>query len=228
MPFLFHRDYAPQNGTSSNDDVWRPGGSIDRPAEEDNDGWGSSTTPSVPKQDPFSTSTSETGGGWGSSNNDNVSSGTWAPSTNIAQQSNETAASLSTSNLEDNTTSRYGSGIDAATMGAADGEEAPVWFMERVCIQLRDDDATAVIVETNNNVAVIKMSDESSRTIRASECVMVQPKEHDTVLVTGGAELGVEGELICIDHTDAIIKDSNEDFKIVDFVHIAKIVGDQN
>jgi transcription elongation factor SPT5 len=55
---------------------------------------------------------------------------------------------------------------------------------------------------------------------------MVPPKEHDMVLVTGGADVGEEGELVCIDGTDAILKDSNEDFKIVDFVHLAKIVGD--
>ena len=46
------------------------------------------------------------------------------------------------------------------------------------------------------------------------------------VLVIGGADVGVEGELICIDGSDAILKDSNEDFKIVDFVHLAKIAGD--
>ena len=52
---------------------------------------------------------------------------------------------------------------------------------------------------------------------------MAAPKEHDTVLVTGGADVGVEGELVCIDGTDAILKDANEEFKIVDFAHLAKI-----
>jgi hypothetical protein len=28
---------------------------------------------------------------------------------------------------------------------------------------------------------------------------MVTPKEHDTVLVTGGNEIGLEGTLICVD-----------------------------
>ena len=55
---------------------------------------------------------------------------------------------------------------------------------------------------------------------------MVAPKENDTVLVTGGADVGVEGELVCIDGSDAILKDSNEDYKIVDLVHLAKIVND--
>jgi transcription elongation factor SPT5 len=46
-------------------------------------------------------------------------------------------------------------------------------------------------------------------------------------LVIGGADVGVEGELVCIDGSDAILTDSNEDFKIVDFVHLAKIAGDR-
>jgi len=52
---------------------------------------------------------------------------------------------------------------------------------------------------------------------------MATPKEHDTVLVTGGADVGVEGELVCIDGDDAILRDADEFFKIVDFVHLAKI-----
>ena len=109
-------------------------------------------------------------------------------------------------------------------MGAADGEEAPVWFMERVCVELKKDKSKAVIKETNNNVAVVELEEKNTtETINASDCTMVEPKEHDTVLVTGGADVGVEGELICIDGTDAILKDSNEEFKIVDVVHLAKI-----
>lgn len=108
-------------------------------------------------------------------------------------------------------------------MGAADGDEAPVWFMERVCVELKKNKSRAVIKETNNNVGVVELEDKTSETINASECTMVEPEEHDTVLVTGGADVGVEGELICIDGTDAILKDSNEEFKIVDVVHLAKI-----
>ena len=55
---------------------------------------------------------------------------------------------------------------------------------------------------------------------------MVVPKEHDIVLVTGGADIGVERELVCIGSTHAILKDSNEDFKIGDLVHLATTVGD--
>ena len=114
-------------------------------------------------------------------------------------------------------------------MGAADGEEAPVWFIERVCVELKKNKATAVIKETNNNVAVVELEDKTSISIHAGDCTMVAPKEHDTVVVTGGADVGVEGELICIDGPDAILKDStNEDFKIVGLTHLAKIIGDSN
>ena len=114
-------------------------------------------------------------------------------------------------------------------METADGDaaETPVWFMERVCVQLKSDESVAVIKEvTSDSTALIELEDKSTKTVRVGELSMVPPKEHDMVLVTGGADVGVEGELVCIDGTDAILKDSNEDFKIVDFVCLAKIVGD--
>ena len=203
---------------------------MDRQAEDDNDNdnWESSgTSPNTKQQDPFSTSAGETGGGWGSSNNDQAG-GTWTPSTTDGQQNNDTNISIPADNQEKTDVSRYGSGINAATMGAADGEEAPVWFMERVCVELKKNKAAAVIKEINNNVAVVEMEDKSTATIYASECTIVAPKEHDTVLVTGGIDVAVEGELICIDGTDAILKDSKNDgeFKIVDLIHLAKIAAD--
>ena len=214
----FYSGFTPSI-SSGNDDVWRPGGALDNSNEDDNDNWGSSSnTDSAKKQDPFSNTTADTGGGWGNDQQE----ATWTPSTTEDQQKNEIPIS-STSEKKENNGFKYGAGISTATMGAADGEEAPVWFMERVCVQLNKNNATAVIKETNNNVAVVELEDKTIETINASECTMVEPKEHDTVLVTGGADVGVEGELICIDDSDAIIKDSNEEFKIVDVVHLAKI-----
>ena len=52
---------------------------------------------------------------------------------------------------------------------------------------------------------------------------MVAPKENDIVFLTGGAVVGVEGKLVCIDGTDAILKDL---FKIVDLVYLVKIDDD--
>jgi len=103
------------------------------------------------------------------------------------------------------------------------GEDAAVWFMERVCVQLKKNSAQAVIKEINGSQAVVELEDKSTQTVRNGEVTMVPPQEHDMVLVTGGADVGVEGELVCIDGTDAILKESNENFKIVDFVHLAKI-----
>jgi transcription elongation factor SPT5 len=120
--------------------------------------------------------------------------------------------------------SRISSDINVSTTMGGDGGSAPVWFMERVCIKLIKDDKVAVIKEVRqNNTALVELEDKKSIIISARECEMIPPKEHDSVLVTGGAEIGVEGDLVCIDGTDAILKDSNEDFKIVDLVHLAKI-----
>lgn len=105
------------------------------------------------------------------------------------------------------------------------GEEAAIWFMERVCVQLKKNNAQAVIKEINGSQAVVELEDKSIQTVRNGEVTMVPPQEHDMVLVTGGADVGVEGELVCIDGTDAILKESNENFKIVDFVHLAKIAS---
>ena len=117
--------------------------------------------------------------------------------------------------------------MEKADMGDAD-EAAPVWFMERVCVQLKSDGSSAVIKEVSSDkTAIVELEeDKSTRSVRVGDVSMVPPKEHDMVLVTGGADVGVEGELVCIDGTDAILKDSNEEFQIVDFVHLAKIVGD--
>jgi len=104
------------------------------------------------------------------------------------------------------------------------GGEAPVWFMERVCVIIKDGSMEGTIRTINgDNVATVMLEDKTNVEMRPSEISLVQPKEHDTVLVTGGVDVGVEGELVCIDGTDAILKDAGEDYKIVDFSHLAKI-----
>jgi transcription elongation factor SPT5 len=108
-----------------------------------------------------------------------------------------------------------------------DTDETAVWFMERVCVQLKSDDRAAIIKEINpDKTAVVELEDHSTQTVRFDEVSRIQPIEKDMVLVIGGADVGVEGELVCIDGSDAILKDANEDFKIVDFVHLAKIAGE--
>jgi transcription elongation factor SPT5 len=207
------------------DDVWRPGGSIDRPEDDmDNSNdvgstWAPTTNDSN-QDNGFSASSSGNDGGWGASNEQSGS--TWTPSTNENGNSNESTTQMKIPKEEP------GYGISgASTMGAADdGQQAPVWFMERVCIQLKRSEKTAVIKDITHNNAVVELEDKSSQTVSFGDCTMVSPKEHDTVLVTGGADVGVEGELVCIDGTDAILRDPNGDFKIVDLVHLAKIVSE--
>jgi len=97
------------------------------------------------------------------------------------------------------------------------------WFMERVCVQVKSNNVQAVIKEINGSQAVVELEDKSTLTVQHGEVTMVPPRENDQVLVIGGANVGVEGELVCIDGTDAIVKESNENFMIVDFVHLAKI-----
>jgi len=155
--------------------------------------------------------------GWGSSAA--ASTSTWAPAAENEEttkpDSSFAAAKPADTNMEE------------AAVGDAD-EATAVWFMERVCVQLKSDGSPAVIKDiSSNTTATVEMEgDKSTKTVRVGDVSMVPPKEHDQVLVTGGADVGVEGELVCIDGTDAILKDANEEFRIVDFVHLAKIVGD--
>lgn len=205
------------SGMGNSDDVWRPGGTIDRPESdnkiEDDSGWGSTTDNSnIDTSTPFSgATTNDTDGGWNSISTSNQDG--WAPT------STENDASLHIKQESHHD-------IDSSAMAAADGEEAPVWFMERVCIQIKNSESAAVIKEVNNNIAVVELEDKTTKTVSCGDVTMVAPKEHDTVLVTGGADVGVEAELVCIDNSDAILKDANDDYKIVDFVHLAKIVSD--
>ena len=77
------------------------------------------------------------------------------------------------------------------------------WFMERVCVKSKDSDKTGVIREINpDKSALVEWdNDNSTQTIRVADVTMVTPVEHDTVLVTGGNELGLEGSLVCVDGT---------------------------
>lgn len=215
--------YTPSHSTGGSDDVWRPGGAIDRPVDEmenENDlgsTWAPSTSPT--QDNSFAAPSIGVDGGWGSSSNDQSGS-TWTPSTNDNTNLNDTPGGAVVLKDEPDYSIQGTSAI-----GADDGQQAPVWFMERVCIQLKND-KTAVIKDVNNNSAVVEFEDKTTQTVSCGDCLMVAPKEHDTVLVTGGADVGLEGELVCIDGTDAILRDPNGDFKIVDLVHLAKIVSE--
>lgn len=150
--------------------------------------------------------------GWGAASD--AGGSTWTPNTgetdSVVKQDPDTFGTMHT---------------DMDTTIEGTGEEVAVWFLERVCVQLKKNNAQAVIKDINGSTAVVELDDKSTMTVRNAEVSMVPPQEHDMVLVTGGADVGVEGELVCIDGTDAILKESNENFKIVDFVHLAKIAS---
>ena len=221
------------------DDVWRPGGAIDRNPADDED------------EDATNTTIDTEGGGWNSNTmNTSITSPAYDnPTNNMADANNnawDTNTTTTTTAAADATTTSWtpadtttelikqetsttikteeARGMDVTTMEPS--EEAPVWFMERVCVQIKSSSTNAVIQSiTDNRQAMVTIAggENETKVVNASELAMVQPKEHDMVLVTKGADVGVEGELVCIDGDDAILKDANEDFKIVDYVHLAKI-----
>jgi len=197
------------------DEVWRPGALDQESTQEEAAGneWGADTTQTFgsPNNDDS---------GWGSSQGGS----TWAPTTEKQEpgdDSNNGASGHASIAIKHE---QPGSAME--THGG-DGGETAVWFMERVCVLLKSDDRPAVIKEINpDKTAVVELEDHTTKTVAFDEVARIQPKEKDMVLVIGGADVGVEGELVCIDGSDAILKDPNEDFKIVDFVHLAKIAGD--
>ena len=202
-----HGGATPMHDSMGGDEVWRPGGSIDQePSHVVDDGWGPATAPA--EQNPFGSPVSEVDNGWGSS-----TTSTWAPP---PEKQEDTSSFAATASVKRET------GMEEAEM--TDEAATAVWFMERVCVSLKSDGASAVIKEISDKMATVELEDKTTTQVRVGDVSMIPPKEHDMVLVTGGADVGVEGELVCIDGTDAILKDSNEDFKIVDFVHLAKIV----
>ena len=107
----------------------------------------------------------------------------------------------------------------------AETVEMPAWFMERVCAEVKSTQKKGVIKQTQNKTAVIEYEDGTTGNVSVDDLVMVAPVEHDTVLVTGGNEIGLEGSLVCIDGTDAILKVANDDFKIVEVDKLAKVVS---
>mmetsp|Transcript_34542 Transcript_34542/g.50146 ORF Transcript_34542/g.50146 Transcript_34542/m.50146 type:complete len:1105 (+) Transcript_34542:371-3685(+) len=194
----------------------------------------------------MSGTTVSTSTGWGSSSvSDQSTLNTWTPQSSTADPSPspfadnasvQTAGDISTNGGTADLNGSLGGGSAstdafagkaAAGVAAVDSSsaETAVWFMERVVVELKSNGQPGTIKEVNSdNSARLELEGGEVVTIHgAGEVKLVAPKEHDTVLVTGGADVGVEGELVCIDGSEAILKDGNEDFKIVDLEHLAKI-----
>lgn len=200
---------------SGGDEVWRPGAmdQDDAANNDDGGGWGADTS----VNNGFGSPANETNDGWGSTQAES----TWAPTSEKTDTDTSAAAPGASVAIK-----REQPGGTMETHEESGGDTA-VWFMERVCVQLKSDDRAAVIKDISaDKTALVELEDKSTQSVRVDDVSRVEPKEKDMVLVIGGADVGVEGELVCIDGTDAILKDSNEDFKIVDFVHLAKIAGE--
>ena len=217
-------EYTPAHSGGVMDDVWRPGGELDQQADletgDTGDGGQTSAWGASNENDTWANGESS-GGGWGASGEN---TGTWGDTgTKSISKDGNGGVSSSSKGIS-------GKDVGSASVDAGqDSGEAPVWFMERVCVDVKAGPETGlgVIKEVKGgNSAEIELESKNVITVKASDVGLVVPKEHDMVLVTGGADVGVEGELVCIDGNDAILKDSNEDFKIVDFVHLAKIVSE--
>ena len=214
-----HGGATPMHDSGGGDEVWRPGAIDQEPGSNgmDNEseaaaGW--SATPN--DSNPFGSPDNDTAGGWGS-----TSGSTWTPSSAVTNGDGN-VGNTPAEDKQKSFTSTMGTDAEAG----GDSGETPAWFMERVCVQVKGDSSNGIIKEISGKSASIELEGGASKSVRVSEIGMIAPREHDMVLVTGGADVGVEGELVCIDGSDAILKDANEDFKIVDFSLLAKIVVD--
>jgi transcription elongation factor SPT5 len=175
---------TPNHDTDNQDEVWRPGGAVDEAIKED-DGWGTS-------QDDNGNANEENDG-WGTAEN----TSSWDSS---IQKKEEPVSE--TAGQEDvyHTAIKREQTKNEIDTGVADIDESPVWFMERVFVSLKENNKQAVIKEINpDKSALVELEDKSTQLVRVSDVSMVSPMEHDTVLVTGGNEIGLEGSLVCVD-----------------------------
>ena len=223
------------------DEVWRPGGSIDQDnvdTSKENDGWGATNNDQDGDDDDD----------WGSSSN-NQAEGEWgAPPPPPTQEqpvvkepkdfdTNGASSSKGNATVKEesssSSTNNHNSGVSVkreqqtaseVEHDLPDNEERPGWLMERVCINLKGpSEKKGSVKEIHPSKIVVELEDGSTENVAVHDISMVVPAEHDPVLVTGGNEVGLEGTLVCIDGTDAILKDANDAFKIVEFSFLAKV-----
>jgi transcription elongation factor SPT5 len=175
---------SPNHDIDNQDEVWRPGGAVDEAIKED-DGWGTSQNDDG--------NANEENDGWGTAEN----TSSWGSS---LQKKEESVSSTAPQEDLYHTAIKREQTKSELDTGVADIDETPVWFMERVFVSLKENSKQAVIKEINpDKSALVELEDKSSQLVRVSDVSMVAPVEHDTVLVTGGNEIGLEGSLVCVD-----------------------------
>jgi hypothetical protein len=65
---------------------------------------------------------------------------------------------------------------------AGDSVETAVWFMERVCVQLKSDDRPAIIKDIHpDKTAVVELEDHTTQTVRFDEVSRVQLQQEGYV-----------------------------------------------
>jgi transcription elongation factor SPT5 len=220
------------------DDVWRPGtldNSIKRHGHDD-DGWGAGSlaTTNMHDDDGWGSTTGNANGnagGWGGTtsqkkDDDEVSFAGTTASVATKLETGTVASSIKSEPKREDVRQNQQARV-APSVATADHDEIldrPPWFMERVCVRMKDSQQTAVIREIQGMNATVTFEDKSVMSVHLRDIAgMIVPVEHDSILVVGGNEIGVEGTLVAIDNTDAIIRDAAEEFLIVDFANVVKI-----
>ena len=61
----------------------------------------------------------------------------------------------------------------------------------------------------------MEFDNKSTQTVQHGEVSMVRPQMYDMVVVTRGENVGVKGDLVCLDGDDSILKDATGNFRIV-------------
>jgi transcription elongation factor SPT5 len=173
------------------DEVWRPGGAVDRDAIKTDDGWGASENDRVDMN-----ANEENDDGWGTSGG--ISS-TWVVQPPKKEEENTSTVPPSQERTVASVPIKREQ-PSAMETEVADVDEAPVWFMERVCVKLNENDRTAIIKDINpDKSALVELDDKSTKVVRIGDMSMLCPAQNDTVLVSGGNEVGLEGLLVCVD-----------------------------
>ncbi|GFH56726.1 predicted protein [Chaetoceros tenuissimus] len=83
---------------------------------------------------------------------------------------------------------------DETMLVANDYQEPPVWFRERVCIQMNDGRSAVIRKVFENNSVEVEFDDRTIETVFENQCTFITPAIWDFALVTEGEHKGMEGQ----------------------------------
>ncbi|GMI40766.1 hypothetical protein TeGR_g7436, partial [Tetraparma gracilis] len=217
------------DGEEEDGNVWLPGASgiDDQPTPStdswnvDQGGWANPAMTGTPSDPTFTPQGSSTPSSWGVP--------TPADSSVSASPGGSTLGGTPDSFAYNASGSSVGGsdGTPLSTPGGG-GSELPAFAVPRACINLHSQggDAEFVVVsELQGGMVTVEPAGGGAATqvMVGDISRAVVPDANDSVLVVKGGEVGNEGTLVCIDGSDAIFRDANGDFKIVDVADIAKV-----